>query len=179
MKRKTVGKGLRFDIFTRDGFTCQYCGTQPPQATLQIDHITPVAKGGNNDKMNLITSCQGCNLGKGKKSLDKPQRPDADLAWLEMQQELAELKSYQKAKTERDKVLEEIIESLCYTWLDNSGLSWHPTDQVLRKMLLRYSPEVVEESLVNVAHKVAGGYIKRNEWHRYCWGVLKHKHEGT
>lgn len=69
MARKQLSKKLRFDVFKRDGFKCQYCGTTPEKEVLQVDHIIPVAEGGENDLDNLITSCQPCNLGKGARSL--------------------------------------------------------------------------------------------------------------
>jgi DNA-directed RNA polymerase subunit RPC12/RpoP len=62
--RKQVSKKLRFEIFKRDGFVCQYCGATPPGSVLHVDHIIPVALGGKNDQDNLITSCESCNLGK-------------------------------------------------------------------------------------------------------------------
>lgn len=66
MKRKAISKRTRFDVFKRDGFTCQYCGAHPPQAILHIDHIIPVVDGGSNEDTNLVTACQGCNLGKSR-----------------------------------------------------------------------------------------------------------------
>ena len=63
-KRKTVSKKIRFEVFKRDYFTCQYCGRKPPEVQLEVDHIKPVAKGGTNDILNLITSCADCNRGK-------------------------------------------------------------------------------------------------------------------
>ena len=68
-KRKPLGKRIRFEVFKRDSFTCQYCGKSAPEVVLHIDHISPVAGGGTNDIMNLVTSCQDCNLGKGAKEL--------------------------------------------------------------------------------------------------------------
>jgi len=68
-KRKAISKKVRFDIFKRDLFTCQYCGSTPPGVILHVDHIVPVAKGGGNQDDNLITSCSACNLGKGAGSL--------------------------------------------------------------------------------------------------------------
>jgi len=56
---------LRFEVFKRDNFTCQYCGRKAPNVILQTDHILPKNKGGNNNINNLITSCEDCNLGKG------------------------------------------------------------------------------------------------------------------
>ena len=64
-KRKTIGKKLRFDVFKRDGFECQYCGANPTTSPLQVDHIHPVKEGGDNSIDNLVTSCQPCNIGKG------------------------------------------------------------------------------------------------------------------
>lgn len=45
MKRKSTGKRLRFEVFKRDHFTCQYCGAQPPDIVLVADHIVAVAEG--------------------------------------------------------------------------------------------------------------------------------------
>lgn len=56
---------LRFEIFKRDKFTCQYCGRGPVDgAVLQIDHIFPESKGGEFVYENLTTACQECNIGK-------------------------------------------------------------------------------------------------------------------
>ncbi|WP_460454801.1 HNH endonuclease [Arenimonas aestuarii] len=68
-KRKGLGKNLRFEVFKRDGFRCQYCGASAPDVLLVVDHIHPVAGGGKNDILNLITACEPCNAGKGKREL--------------------------------------------------------------------------------------------------------------
>lgn len=57
---------MRFEVFKRDSFRCQYCGKSAPEVILEVDHIKPVADGGKNTMMNLITSCRDCNRGKGK-----------------------------------------------------------------------------------------------------------------
>lgn len=56
----------RMEIFDRDKFACQYCGRTvlKDKITLQVDHIIPKAKGGKDEKTNLITACEECNLGK-------------------------------------------------------------------------------------------------------------------
>lgn len=72
--RKPLSKKIRFDVFKRDKFTCQYCGATPPRVILHVDHIVAVAEGGKNNIDNLVTSCEACNLGKGARSLsDIPQ----------------------------------------------------------------------------------------------------------
>ena len=69
-KRKSMSKTLRFEVFKRDSFSCQYCGATPSKKTmLEVDHIKPVAKGGDNDILNLITSCFDCNRGKSAREL--------------------------------------------------------------------------------------------------------------
>lgn len=69
-KRQPTKKSVRFEVFKRDNFTCQYCGGKAPDVVLHVDHINPVAGGGDNDIMNLVTSCEPCNLGKGARELD-------------------------------------------------------------------------------------------------------------
>ena len=64
MKRKCVSKKIRFEVFKRDVFQCQYCGSQPPSVVLELDHLHPVSKGGDNSIDNLITACFDCNRGK-------------------------------------------------------------------------------------------------------------------
>lgn len=69
-KRKTIGPKVRFEVFKRDSFKCQYCGQSSPDVVLHVDHIKPVSKGGDNSIVNLITACQGCNSGKSDVELD-------------------------------------------------------------------------------------------------------------
>ncbi len=68
-KRVGLSKKLRFEVFKRDSFRCQYCGGAAPEVLLVVDHVHPVAEGGKNDILNLITACQPCNSGKGKRTL--------------------------------------------------------------------------------------------------------------
>lgn len=68
-ERQTITKKLRFEVFKRDNFTCQYCGRMAPDVILEIDHINPVKNNGDNNILNLITSCRDCNRGKGAKKI--------------------------------------------------------------------------------------------------------------
>ena len=63
-KRKGISKKLRFEIFKRDRFTCQYCSRMAPDVVLNVDHVIPIKEGGDNSILNLITSCDECNNGK-------------------------------------------------------------------------------------------------------------------
>lgn len=69
-KRGEVGKAMRFEIMKRDGFRCQICGsTASDDVKLELDHIIPVADGGETAPYNLWTLCFSCNRGKGKRSI--------------------------------------------------------------------------------------------------------------
>ena len=52
----------RQNIFKRDNFECQYCGTRKD---LTIDHVVPSSKGGPHSWLNLVTACKRCNARKG------------------------------------------------------------------------------------------------------------------
>lgn len=69
-ERKGLSKKIRFEVFKRDSFTCQYCGKSAPEVVLEVDHIMPVAQGGDNHLTNLVTACFDCNRGKKDKTLD-------------------------------------------------------------------------------------------------------------
>lgn len=43
---------------------CYYCGEKVGPASLTMDHIVPVARGGRSTKDNLVTSCKECNTKK-------------------------------------------------------------------------------------------------------------------
>jgi 5-methylcytosine-specific restriction endonuclease McrA len=55
----------RINIFARDSFTCQYCGTRPHRAELNLDHVVPRALGGRSTWENVVCSCVDCNRRKG------------------------------------------------------------------------------------------------------------------
>jgi HNH endonuclease len=63
--RQPLQPRVRFEVFKRDKFTCQYCGEKAPNVILNCDHVHPAALGGTNDLTNLITSCRKYNGGKG------------------------------------------------------------------------------------------------------------------
>ncbi len=56
----------RFNLFLRDGFSCQYCGAK---GDLTFDHVVPRAAGGITSWANVVAACSPCNLRKGSQSL--------------------------------------------------------------------------------------------------------------
>ena len=68
--RKTIPLNIRWVVLKKNNYTCVKCGQSPAKnndVELEIDHILPVAKGGNNDIENLQTLCRECNQGKKDK----------------------------------------------------------------------------------------------------------------
>ena len=54
----------RIKVYERDGYKCRYCQKQLTRFTATLDHIKPVAEGGDNSLDNLATACLNCNSRK-------------------------------------------------------------------------------------------------------------------
>lgn len=52
----------RFNVFLRDRFECQYCGSGDD---LTFDHLIPRSRGGRTTWDNVVAACAACNLLKG------------------------------------------------------------------------------------------------------------------
>jgi 5-methylcytosine-specific restriction endonuclease McrA len=81
----------RREIFMRDDYTCQYCGTRTRELT--IDHLVPKHRGGGHAWDNLVSACRPCNHRKGGKTVEEarmrltrqPRRPQPAQYFLWMQ----------------------------------------------------------------------------------------------
>jgi 5-methylcytosine-specific restriction endonuclease McrA len=60
----------RFNLFLRDAFSCQYCGSGDD---LTFDHVTPRSRGGRTSWENIVTACAPCNLRKGGRTPKEAQ----------------------------------------------------------------------------------------------------------
>ena len=58
-------KLTRLEVFNRDQYTCQYCGKQTHQLTL--DHVIPRHQGGEHVWENVVGACIPCNRRKAGK----------------------------------------------------------------------------------------------------------------
>ena len=149
MSRKPISKKIRFEVFKRDHFTCQYCGRMAPDVILEVDHIKPVAGGGDNEMVNLVTSCRDCNRGKGKRKLtdnDELKKQQAALDDLATRREQAEMMAEWRqslADTDNalaDKASEYIGTVSGYTLNDNGKRS-------IKKLIKNFSFEEVMEAI--------------------------------
>ena len=170
-KRKPLTKKIRFEVFKRDKFTCQYCGSSAPDVILEVDHIKPVASGGTNDLINLITSCKDCNRGKGKVRLDDSQEVQKqseaikELAERREQIELMvkwreELVDYEKKLAER---LSDYIASKTDYESTEAGLRY------LRKEIKEFSfTEVMEAIDISFDYYYSG---TSESWEKAFWKI--------
>lgn len=62
----------RFNLFLRDKFACQYCGSH---RDLTFDHVIPRAQGGRTTWENVATACAPCNLRKGGRTPQQAGMP--------------------------------------------------------------------------------------------------------
>ncbi|HEY4107322.1 MAG TPA: HNH endonuclease, partial [Polyangiaceae bacterium] len=73
----------RSNLMLRDGYQCQYCARRPGHRELNVDHVLPRSRGGEDSWDNLVVSCRSCNLKKGRRTpaeagmnlLTEPKRP--------------------------------------------------------------------------------------------------------
>ncbi len=60
--RRSERKLTRLEVFKRDQHTCQYCGKETRQLTL--DHVVPRYRGGEHTWENVVSACVPCNRRK-------------------------------------------------------------------------------------------------------------------
>ena len=113
-KRKAIPPSVRFEVFKRDCFKCQYCGRCAPEIILHVDHISPVSKGGASDILNLITSCVDCNLGKGARTLDDASAVNKQRSQLaELEERRAQLDMMLQWRSGQVDLAEHAVAGLC------------------------------------------------------------------
>jgi 5-methylcytosine-specific restriction endonuclease McrA len=68
----------RFNLFLRDKFSCQYCGSG---RDLTFDHVIPRRLGGVTSWENVATACSPCNLKKGGRTPAQAHMPLYNQPW--------------------------------------------------------------------------------------------------
>lgn len=176
-KREWLSKKLRFDVFKRDLFTCQYCGAFPPNVVLEIDHILPVSKNGKSNIDNLITSCFECNRGKTNNLLTV--KPVSVLEKTEiLREKLEQTKAYDRFIKKQIKLIDgfvDDIESVFESYYSEKGFTSQFKNSI--KIFLKHIPC---HELIDHMHR-ACGLIRYDPTRclKYfcgiCWGIIKNK----
>jgi hypothetical protein len=173
-QRVALTKRMRFNVFKRDAFTCQYCGSHPPSVVLEVDHINPVANGGKNNIDNLITACFDCNRGKSDRLLEiLPQTLEQKADVLREKQE--QMKAYERLlKTEKrneDKRIDEVQDAFK---LHFSGFSFSDSFRASVRIFVQKMP--VNE-VVAAMHRACSKIGRRDDSIKYfcgiCWKTIR------
>ncbi len=59
----------RVKVYERDMYQCRYCSKQLTRFTATLDHVHPIAEGGDHSFENLVTACLACNSRKNVKAV--------------------------------------------------------------------------------------------------------------
>ena len=171
---RSLSKKLRFEIFKRDGFVCQYCGNTPPQIVLECDHIIPVSDGGENDPDNLIAACFDCNRGKSNVRLEvaMPSLEERTEMLRERQEQVHAFEEMiREINYEKQCVIDEVV-----AVYDDVFEGWTLTDSAqrsIRKFLDKLPPSEVIEAM-----EIACDRMHRNRAFKYFCGVCWRKIKG-
>lgn len=171
------GKTTRFEVFKRDSFTCQYCGRSAPEVLLELDHIEPVAAGGGNELLNLITACQACNAGKRDRKLSDQAVVTKQIDQLreleERRQQLEMLIQWKRGLQDaRDMAAEAIIDR----WNERcGGITLNENGRrEIQKLVSRFGFDVVwyatEAAIDQYVRFDAEGKVIREGWDK-AWGT--------
>lgn len=148
-KRKAISTRTRFEVFKRDSFKCQYCGASAPDVLLEVDHINPVANGGTNDILNLITACEKCNGGKSDKLLSANDAMDKKRSQLElMQQRREQLDMMFQWQESLSDITGDVVNRLSEKWTDFTKHSLTPHGlTILKKWVKKFPLEDILEAM--------------------------------
>lgn len=173
-KRKAITKKVRFEVFKRDSFKCQYCGASAPDVILEVDHIQPVAKRGTGDIMNLITACKDCNAGKSDRLLDdstavSKQKAQAD----QLNERREQLKMMMDWKRGLISIHEEAINEVCKFWSELTGTTVTDLGKVtIRKLVKKYGLQ----EMLEVIEAAAESYKDREQAFKKLNGIAIVRH---
>lgn len=79
-KPKRIMRLSKRNVFLRDQYQCQYCGTAVSESSATLDHVHPISQGGKTTWLNSTTACKVCNYKKGSsvgkmKPMTAPYKP--------------------------------------------------------------------------------------------------------
>jgi len=178
-KRKSISKRMRFEVFKRDRFSCQYCSAKPPQVQLEVDHIIPISKNGNNNKDNLITACFNCN--RGKSNIELTDIPQPLIETIERKKEAqAQYAAYKRILNKERKIIASEIEDVERVY--NASFEGYVfTDKfkvTVKGFISKLGIEQVEQAMDSACSRI---YYSEQESLKYfcgiCWNIIKEREQ--
>ena len=177
MARIPIKKSLRFNVFKRDEFACQYCGATPPNAVLEVDHIHPVSRGGKNVIDNLITACFDCNRGKGAGLLSSLPESIADKAAL-IAEKLEQIKAFDRLLKSKRRHEEKHIDEVQDAF--EMHFEGYYFSAKFRESVRLFLQNIPAHSLVDYMNLACTRIPRRDAAIKYfcgiCWRVIKGEH---
>lgn len=177
--RKPLSKRVRFEVFKRDQFSCQYCGAHPPNVLLEVDHVTPVAEGGSNDEGNLLTACFNCNRGKAAVPLSVVPKSLAEKAAETVERE-AQIAGYRDVMDARADRIEEdawqVADILDSTARKGFRRDWLTSIRTFNKKLDLH--EVKEAAEIAFSRKPYSEGQRFKYFCGICWSKVKEATDG-
>lgn len=162
-KRKAIPKVVRFEVFKRDKFTCQYCGAKAPDVMLECDHITPHSLTQDNSILNLVTACHACNNGKSDKVLSDDSaiaKQHAQLSQLqERRDQLEMMMQWQRSLVSLDAETTTAIVEFFGEMVPGWNINTPECVSIIKKAMKKYSVADVMEIIRDVTsdHVVVEG----------------------
>jgi len=174
IKEKSLSKKIRFLIFDRDEFTCQYCGQKPPSVILEVDHILPKIKSGKNEVENLITSCFDCNRGKSTLLLGSTTKQISENI-IHIKEKKEQMEAFYKYQKTIDELVEDRVDKLSIIWSEvwNNKYSFNQRGRATIKLFLKFLPSSeIEEAIFIATNKIQNDV---NKSFKYFCGILHNK----
>lgn len=183
---------LRFQVLTRDGFRCAYCGRQAAEAELEVDHVLPVVEGGSDALENLLAACRLCNRGKGRRLLEgATEVPGAAERLAALRQRVAAAREAERLRAEERAIVDRQREEFTEAWCEAFGgertaggwrlPQYAPgflSDGHVRSALARYGPLAMLEALAVVEERFwsrGSRRLPKGAVAPYFFGVLRGK----
>ncbi len=158
-KRTAISKRTRFEVFKRDAFKCQYCGQSAPDILLEIDHIVPVSRGGDNNILNLLTSCEDCNSGKSNIPLERKEEIRKQKAEMDkLQERRNQINMMAKWRINLADAHNDNVNNLAAIWMRLCNGSFSVSEagkSDLRKLLSSFSFQEIAEAMQKSVYRYA------------------------
>jgi hypothetical protein len=167
---------IRFEVFKRDTFICQYCGRTPPEVVLEIDHVIPKSADGPDSIDNYVTACFECNRGKGKYTLQSLS-PSLQERFSLMKERQAQLKAYNRFLERQEVAQSQAITAIISTF--ETSFPQSTVTDIFRDATIRRFVALLPVAKVKEAMTLACSTKHNNEGDalRYfcgiCWNWIK------
>jgi hypothetical protein len=173
----SVSKKKRFEVFKRDKFTCQYCGNQPPNCVLELEHIEPRSKGGSDEYSNLTTACFDCNRGKSDRPLDENECDNVSMMQVETIAQLTAMnRMLQESVEARNEITEDVIKYLVTSWDWDSDMVSGKNESSVRLFMGKLNYAKVCEA-IDIASAKSSAHAQWKYFCGICWRMIKQEEQ--